>query len=133
MGEKELNDTVIRITETLRSFMELTGMIRQIAKWIVGGLITVVIGSAGMVIWVRNVNTTTAQNTADILLAHQELVNYEVAHTKKIEDWQKGFNAWRSSKDAIDIELATNQKNVIKILDRHQEFIEKHGWPTGKN
>ena len=108
----------------------------KLIKWLVATIVTLIMAVGGVSIWVNGVNQASAANQKAIIENQQALVAFEAnqpmlfkAREQEAVARDRENRAWQVEKDVLVTKLATNQEMVLKILDRHEKFIEAHGWP----
>ena len=131
MSEADLKAATEALVKELAPFIKLGKMI----KWLAATIVTLIIAIGGVTIWVNGVNQASAANQKAIMDGQQALVRFETQQAQILKDHEietaardKENRQWQAEKDAAITKLATNQEMVLKILDRHEKFIEAHGW-----
>jgi hypothetical protein len=132
MSEAELKTAAEAISKELAPFIKLGRMI----KWLTVTTLTLVFSIGAVAIWVNGVNQASAANQKAIMDTQQAMVVFEnqqanllKSHEQESAAREKENRTWQVEKDALLTKLVTTQELAMKILDRHENFIEAHGWP----
>lgn len=114
-SEQQLHITAKALVAELEPIIKVA----KIVKWFVATVISIFLVVASIAIWVNNVN-------ASAVAAKKSMDEHEF----KQEARDKEMQAWKENQDKLMIRVITVEENMTKVLDRHQDFIDKHGPPS---